>query len=95
MFFCFGFDFDFDSFFFFFFFFFFLEASHCFLTSRFTGFMKRPMSKSLEGATDLLLNDDHAGAPLLAPAPIEPKRTSAVSTFFIFLKSYLGSGIMV
>lgn len=53
------------------------------------------MSSSLDGTSDLIMNSDRT--PLLgeeaAPIIVEPK-TSAVSSFFIFLKSYLGSGIM-
>lgn len=47
------------------------------------------MSSSLDDATDLLLNGEKQ-----ATKPAEGT-TSAVATFFIFLKSYLGSGIMV
>jgi hypothetical protein len=59
--------------------------------------LRKPMSASLDGHTDLLMNSS-AGedAPLLIqelPVAAQSK-TGAVSTFFIFLKSYLGSGIM-
>jgi len=62
---------------------------------------RRPMSSSLDGTSDLIMNDERnksditplLGEEVTVTSIAEPK-TSGLGTFFIFLKSYLGSGIM-
>ena len=62
---------------------------------------REEMSKSLDSHSDLVMNDgdDVATAALLGEKPssalaVSEPKTGTVATFFIFLKSYLGSGLL-